>query len=117
MDAEDLVAMYAAQAKASMEEEANKRLEASLDPEEEERLRNLPLSDAAGTPHFVPALLARLGTVRAALDGHGGGIKVTQHEVTSEGLDLVLDLDWSVRFLWRRSGNAAGHQGRPRSRS
>ena len=50
MDAEDLVAMYAAQAKASMEEEANKRLEASLDPEEEERLRNLPLSDAAGTP-------------------------------------------------------------------
>ena len=50
MDAEDLVAMYAAQAKASMEEEANKRLEASLDPEEEERLRNLLLSDAAGTP-------------------------------------------------------------------
>lgn len=92
MDAEDLVAMYAAQAKASMEEEANKRLEASLDPEEEERLRNIPLYDAAGTPHFVPALLARLGTVRAALDGHGGGIKVTQHEVTSEGLDLVLDL-------------------------
>ena len=92
MDAEDLVAMYAAQAKASMEEEANKRLEASLDPEEEERLRNIPLSDAAGTPHFVPALLARLGTVRAALDGHGGGIEVTQHEVTSEGLDLVLDL-------------------------
>ena len=92
MDAEDLVAMYAAQAKASMEEEANKRLEASLDPEEEERLRNLPLSDAVGTPHFVPALLARLGTVRAALDGHGGGIKATQYEVTPQGLDLVLDL-------------------------
>ena len=35
MDAEDLVAMYAAQAKASMEAEANKRLEASLNPEEE----------------------------------------------------------------------------------
>ena len=92
MDAEDLVAMYAAQAKASMEQEATKRLEASLDLEEEERLRNLPLSDAAGTPHFVPALLARLGTVRAALDGHGGGIKATQYEVASEGLDLVLDL-------------------------
>ena len=92
MDADDLVAMYAAQAQASMEAEANKRLEASLDPQEEERLRNLPLSDAAGTPHLVPALLARLGTVRAALDGHGGGIKATQYEVTSEGLDLVLDL-------------------------
>ena len=92
MDAEDLVAMYAAQAKASLEEEANKRLTASLDPQEEERLRNLPLSDAVGSPHFVPALLARLGTVRAALDGHGGGIKATQCEVTPEGLDLVLDL-------------------------
>ncbi len=86
------MAMYAAQAKASLEEEANKRLTASLDPQEEERLRNLPLSDAVGSPHFVPALLARLGTVRAALDGHGGGIKATQCEVTPEGLDLVLDL-------------------------
>ncbi len=84
--------MYAAQAKASLEEEANKRLTASLNPQEEERLRNLPLSDAVGSPHFVPALLARLGTVRAALDGHGGGIKATQCEVTPEGLDLVLDL-------------------------
>ena len=86
------MAMYAAQAKASLEEEANKRLTASLNPQEEERLRNLPLSDAVGSPHFVPALLARLGTVRAALDGHGGGIKATQCEVTPEGLDLVLDL-------------------------
>ena len=84
--------MYAAQAKASLEEEANKRLTASLNPQEEERLRNLPLSDAVGSPHFVPALLARLGTVRAALDGHGGGIKATQCDVTPEGLDLVLDL-------------------------
>jgi Fe-S cluster biogenesis protein NfuA len=92
MDAEDLVAMYAAQAKSSLEEEAEKRLQATLDPEEEERLRNLPLSDAVGTPHLVPALLARLGTVRAALDGHGGGIQATSCDVGENGLDLVLDL-------------------------
>ena len=92
MDADELVAMYASQAKASMEKEAAERLEASLDREEEERLRNLPLLDAVGTPHLVPALLSRLGSVRAALDGHGGGIKATQYDVTSEGLDLVLDL-------------------------
>ncbi|MGB2507422.1 MAG: hypothetical protein ACPIFP_06850, partial [Candidatus Poseidoniaceae archaeon] len=61
MDADELVAMYAAQAKASMEKEAAERLEASLDREEEERLRNLPLLDAVGTPHLVPALLSRLG--------------------------------------------------------
>ena len=84
--------MYAAQAKSSLEEEAEKRLQASLDPEEEERLRNLPLIDAVGTPHLVPALLARLGPVRAALDGHGGGIQATSCEVGEGGLDLVLDL-------------------------
>ncbi len=84
--------MYAAQAKSSLEQEAEKRLQASLDPEEEERLRNLPLIDALGTPHFVPALLARLGTVRAALDGHGGGIQATSCGAGEDGLDLVLDL-------------------------
>ncbi len=92
MSAEDLVAMYAAQAKASMEQEAAKRLDASLDQEEEERLRNLPLADAVGTQHLVPALLSRLGSVRAALDGHGGGIKATRVDASQAGLDLVLDL-------------------------
>ncbi|DAC11700.1 MAG TPA: hypothetical protein D7I09_00095 [Candidatus Poseidoniales archaeon] len=92
MSAEDLVAMYAAQAKASMEQEAAKRLDASLDQEEEERLRNLPLADAVGTQHLVPALLSRLGSVRAALDGHGGGPKATRVDASQAGLDLVLDL-------------------------
>ena len=41
---------------------------------------------------MVPALLARLGQVRAALDGHGGGIKVTSSEVEDDGFNLVLDL-------------------------
>ncbi|MEK9651384.1 MAG: NifU family protein, partial [Poseidonia sp.] len=30
--------------------------------------------------------------VRAALDGHGGGIAVTSCDVVARGLDLVLDL-------------------------
>ena len=92
MDGDDLVAMYAAQAKASMEKEASKGLDATLDPEAEERLRNLPLADAVGTQHLVPALLSRLGSVRAALDGHGGGIKATRVDASQAGLDLVLDL-------------------------
>jgi len=41
---------------------------------------------------LVPSLLARLGPVRAALDGHGGGIAVTSQELTDAGLNLVLDL-------------------------
>ena len=39
-----------------------------------------------------PALLSRLGAVRAALDGHGGGIAVTRCSSTESGLDIVLDL-------------------------
>jgi Fe-S cluster biogenesis protein NfuA len=45
-----------------------------------------------GTEHYVPALLSRLGAVRAALDGHGGGIAVSQTVEVEQGLDLVLDL-------------------------
>lgn len=89
---DDLVARYAAEAKAAMEAEAARRVEESTDPQEEERLRNLSLAGVVNTEHFVPALLARLGSVRAALDGHGGGIAVSQCTTEDEGLDLVLDL-------------------------
>ncbi len=89
---DDLVAKYAAEAKAAMEEEAARRVADATNPEEEERLRNLPLRSAVGTDHYVPALLSRLGAVRAALDGHGGGIAVSQTVDAEQGLDLVLDL-------------------------
>ena len=89
---DDLVAKYAAEAKAAMEAEAARRVADSTNPEEEERLRNLSLRSAVGTEHYVPALLSRLGAVRAALDGHGGGIAVSQTVDAEEGLDLVLDL-------------------------
>ncbi len=92
MDDDPLVAMYAQQAEAAMRAEAERRMADVLDPEEEERLRNLPLVTAAGGAHFVPALLSRLGPVRAALDGHGGGIEVSAWTLDDLGLDLVLDL-------------------------
>ena len=54
------------------------------------------LLKVVGSDDFVPALLARLGPVRAALDGHGGGIAVqSYHEQSTNGvtqLDLILDL-------------------------
>ena len=71
---DDLVAKYAAEAKAAMEAEAARRVAESTNPEEEERLRSLSLFDVLESDHFIPALLSRLGAVRAALDGHGGGI-------------------------------------------
>ena len=89
---DDLVAKYAAEAKAAMEAEAARRVAETTDLAEEERLRNLSLFDVHESEHFVPALLARLGAVRAALDGHGGGIAVSQTELIDNHLDLVLDL-------------------------
>tara|TARA_B100000900_G_scaffold175254_1_gene148683 strand:- start:3308 stop:3781 length:474 start_codon:yes stop_codon:yes gene_type:complete len=89
---DDLVAKYAAEAKAAMEAEAARRVAEATNPEEEERLRNMPLHSVVDTQHYVPALLSRLGPVRAALDGHGGGIAVSQTEDSGNGLDIVLDL-------------------------
>ncbi len=89
---DDLVAKYAAEAKAAMEAEAARRVAEGTNPEEEERLRNMPLRSVIETDHYVPALLSRLGAVRAALDGHGGGIAVSQTDDGEEGLDIVLDL-------------------------
>ena len=89
---DDLVAKYAAEAKAAMDAEAARRVAETTNPDEEERLRNLSLFDVLESEHFVPALLARLGPVRAALDGHGGGIAITQAEKEERLLDLVLDL-------------------------
>ena len=55
---DDLVAKYAAEAKAAMEAEAARRVAETTDPIEEERLRNVSLHDVVETDHFVPALLA-----------------------------------------------------------
>lgn len=95
MTDDDLVAKYAAEAKAAMSAEASRRIDEMTDPVEEERLRSSSLLPFIGTVDFVPALFSRLGEVRAALDGHGGGIAVSALDwgkgVSSE-LDLVLDL-------------------------
>ncbi|MBT61543.1 MAG: hypothetical protein CMA63_08365 [Euryarchaeota archaeon] len=95
MTDDDLVAQYAAEAKAAMSEEAMRRVAESTDSEVEAKLRSTSLLELLHTEEFVPALLARLGDVRAALDGHGGGIKTTSvgwGQTEHPSLDLVLDL-------------------------
>lgn len=85
--------MYAIQARESLKQEASKRVEESIeDPEEEIRLRNSVLADLLESDFLVPALLTRLGEVRAALTGHGGGVECVTAAVTENGLDFVLDL-------------------------
>jgi len=97
MTAEDLVAKYAAEAKVAIQEEALRRIAETTDPVLEERLRNTSLLTLIDSSELVPAILSRLGEVRAALDGHGGGISVSSMEVLSSSenlqrIDLVLDL-------------------------
>jgi Fe-S cluster biogenesis protein NfuA len=92
---DDLVAKYAAEAKAAMSAEAAKRIAESVDPEVEKVLKATSLMTLINSERMVPALLSRLGEVRAALDGHGGGIAVSDLQWANDGtdaLDLTLDL-------------------------
>ena len=89
---DDLVRAYALEAQKAMEEEANRRIAEQTDAEEEERLRNTRIEDVVETEHLIPVLLSRLGMVRAALDGHGGGIAVSKWERKESGFRFVLDL-------------------------
>ncbi len=86
---EDLVERYRSEAAEALRVEAMRRIAENSDPEEDRRLRNISLT---AVEDLVPSLLARLGQVRAALDGHGGGITVTSNTETAEGLDIILDL-------------------------
>lgn len=86
---DDILEQYRLEAAAAMEVEANKRIAESSDVEMDEELRNSSLYDLED---IIPALLSRLGPVRAALDGHGGGISLTSKSVQNDGLHLVLDL-------------------------
>ena len=68
---DDILEQYRRETAAAMEVEANKRIAETTDSEQDEILRDKSLHDVED---LVPSLLARLGPVRAALDGHGGGI-------------------------------------------
>mgnify|MGYP001378839629 CR=1 FL=1 len=95
MTDDDLVAKYAAEALASMKQEAQKRIDEVVDVELEDRLRQTSLFTLLDGVEIIPALLARLNEVRAALDGHGGGIELTSYVITGEQektLEIVLDL-------------------------
>ena len=74
---------YRAQIEAAMEKEAQRRVSESHDPEEIARLEALSVVNLFETDDsdLVPSLMARLGPVRAALDGHGGSLVVTMASI------------------------------------
>jgi len=98
--------------------EADTRLEEVLDPAEEERLAGLSLVALVrdADADLVPALISRLGVVRAALSGHGGGVVVDAAEVVSlssgtEAVDLQLNLDGACIACGAAPGTLQGIQG------
>ena len=108
---DDLVRAYALEAQKALEEEANRRIAEQTDAKEEERLRNTRISDAVGTEHIVPVLLSRLGPVRAALDGHGGGIAVSMWDQDITGFNFVLDLTGACLSCGAAPGTLQGVRG------
>ena len=97
---EDLEKLYKAQIQELMEKESNRIVSENNDPYEISRLQSLSVVDLfeQGDSDLVPALMARLGPVRAALDGHGGALVVTDGvvEESNDGrrvISLILDLD------------------------
>ena len=70
---DDLEDKYRSQIEEIVRSEANRILEEKLDPLEVSRLNTFSLSlFESDDPILIPALMARLGPVRAALESHGG---------------------------------------------
>ena len=76
MTDDDLADAYRLEVADSVTVEADTRLGEVLDPAEEERLAGLSLVTLVrdADADLVSALISRLGVVRAALSGHGGGV-------------------------------------------
>ncbi|HIM13289.1 MAG TPA: hypothetical protein EYJ03_01405 [Candidatus Poseidoniales archaeon] len=108
---------YRAQIKAGMQKEAERRVTEAHDPVEIARLEALSLVELVESDNsdLVPALMARLGPVRAALDGHGGGLVVTGADIEEmhsggSALSLILDLDGACVSCGAAPGTLKGIQ-------
>ena len=71
---DELEDKYRSQISEAIQNEADRRVSERNDPIETSRLLSLSLLELfeSEDKSLVPALMARLGPVRAALEGHGG---------------------------------------------
>jgi len=105
-----LANLYRTEATQSQEEEAAKRIAESANPALDERLRATPLKNLIDSDELVAAIIARLGMVRAALEGHGGAIKVEHISEEELGVDLILNLDGACIACGAAPGTLQGIQ-------
>ena len=100
-----------------MTEESQKRIDRHVDPNEDKRLMDLDIIElvSSSSADTVPALMARLGIVRAALIGHGGALVLHSHSINkdqegTESLSLVIDLDGACVSCGAAPGTLKGIQ-------
>ena len=114
---ENLEETYRDQIKSLIEKESERLISENSDPNEDSRLLSLSLIELheINDPDLTSALMARLGPVRAALEGHGGSIVISSavREESSEGsqlLSLILDLDGACISCGAAPGTLKGIQ-------
>ena len=110
MGEDDLTDIYRQEVADSLETEAAKRIAEVADPVRDARLRATALKDLLDSDELVHAIIARLGIVRAALEGHGGGVKVEQATADDQGVDLILNLDGACIACGAAPGTLQGIQ-------
>ena len=114
---DDLEDKYRSQIEEIVRSEANRILEEKLDPLEVSRLNTLSLVSLfeSDDPILIPALMARLGPVRAALEGHGGSLVIARGEIElrnngTPSLSLVIGLDGACISCGAAPGTLKGIQ-------
>ena len=116
-DDDELAKIYGSQIEEQMRAEAQRRINENHDEDELRRLRNLSLIALIeeNNSDIIPALMARLGPVRAAFDGHGGGLILSSWELhegnaARKSLSLVIDLDGACVSCGAAPGTLKGIQ-------
>ena len=114
---DNLEETYRSQISEAIHNEAERRISENNDPIETSRLLSLSLLDLFENQDksLVPALMARLGVVRAALEGHGGSLVVSSGEIEvrkdgNRALSLVIDLDGACVSCGAAPGTLKGIQ-------
>ena len=114
---DDLEDKYRSQIEEIVKSEANRILEEKLDPSEVSRLNSLSLVSLfeSDDPSLIPALMARLGPVRAALESHGGSLVIARGKIelrnnATTSLSLVIGLDGACISCGAAPGTLKGIQ-------
>ena len=114
---DDLEDKYRSQIEEIVRSEANRILEEKLDPSEVSRLNSLSLVSLfeSDDPSLIPALMARLGPVRAALESHGGSLVIARGKIElrnngTPSLSLVIGLDGACISCGAAPGTLKGIQ-------